>query len=241
MSGILIQDFQTEGMSLGGFTLKIRRKRIKHIYFRIDPENKQINVSAPVQVKDSFLNNAILSKADWIKNKIEAVDARVKAPTALFISSNEIVIQGRPCHIKINWQPGRTKVTQSDSHCIILSIKPGSSESRQRDAVTVWLRNVLKQKIQSLVKKWEPVLNVDVAQFRVRRMKTRWGSCNIRARRIWLNQTLIHLEPCFLEYVVIHEMVHLLERHHNQRFKAYMDQFIPGWRQMKQQMNQISL
>ncbi len=104
-----------------------------------------------------------------------------------------------------------------------------------------WYRKQLKPRIARFIESWEPVLGVSIDQFGVRKMKTRWGSCNIGAKRIWLNLALIKYPEKYLEYVVVHEMIHLIERGHNQRFKSLMDRFVPNWRQLKKELNLIDL
>ncbi len=104
-----------------------------------------------------------------------------------------------------------------------------------------WCRKEIKKSILLILEKWQPLIGVRIRQFGVRKMKTRWGSCNINAARIWLNLKLIHLPPQFLEYVTVHEMVHLLERGHNARFKGFMDRFIPDWRNLKKELGKFSL
>ena len=116
----------------------------------------------------------------------------------------------------------------------------GGSEAREA-VLYAWYRAWLKAQIPPLIAKWEPVVGVQVAEWGVKRMKTRWGSCNIQARRIWLNLELVKKPPQCLEYVLVHEMVHLLERLHNDRFRAYMDQCMPQWRLYRDELNAAPL
>ena len=228
-------------MDFGRYTLEIHRKSIKHIYFRIHPSRKLIVVSVPFSVKEATLNKAILSKTRWIENQIKLADSKDSAPANLFAAGEKIQFQGRSCLFEVVYQEGRPTIVMPHNNLIVLKIKPDSNDELRQKKILFWFRSQLKKNIQEMVEKWEPVLNVDVREFRVRAMKTRWGSCNIRAKRIWLNSALVHLSPSFLEYVVVHEMVHLLERKHNQRFKGFMDQFIPDWRRFKKEMNMFNL
>ena len=107
--------------------------------------------------------------------------------------------------------------------------------------IIAFYRKELKRSIGIYVAKWQPLMGVIVNEFNVRIMKTRWGSCNTNAKRIWLNLALVKCADCFIEYVVVHEMVHLLERNHNTRFKGFMDKFIPDWKRLKKELNQFSL
>ncbi|MFH2060937.1 MAG: SprT family zinc-dependent metalloprotease [Pseudomonadota bacterium] len=239
MPDLNLKKIQTR--DFGRYTLEIHRKSIQHIYFRIHPSKELIVVSAPFSVKEATLNKAILSKTGWIENQIKLAGAKPSAPVNLFVTGEKIHFQGRSCPFEVIYQQGRPTIVMPHENLIVLKIKPGSDDDLRQKKLLYWFRSQLKKNIQDMVAKWQPVLNVEVREFRVRKMKTRWGSCNIRIRRICLNSALVHLSPVFLEYVVVHEMVHLLERKHNQRFKGYMDQFIPDWRQLKKELNMFNL
>lgn len=135
----------------------------------------------------------------------------------------------------------RPKVFIAGDNRIELYVKPGSDILDREKIITAWYRHELKQSIAGFIDKWQSVMGVTVNEYNVRKMKTRWGSCNINARRIWLNLALIQLAAPFLEYVVVHEMAHLLERKHNARFNGFMDKFIPDWRNLKKEMNRFQL
>ncbi|NLY36323.1 MAG: M48 family metallopeptidase, partial [Tissierellia bacterium] len=121
-----------------------------------------------------------------------------------------------------------------------LYVKPGHTREKRERVVREWYREELKKLIPEYVKKWESIMDVSVREWRIKLMKTRWGTCNIQAKRIWLNLELAKKNPRCLEYVVVHEMVHLFERKHNDRFKAYMDKFLPNWRGIRDELNEKS-
>ncbi len=124
---------------------------------------------------------------------------------------------------------------------MILQVRPGTTRDKRQQILNDWYRRYMKEIIPDLIQKWEPTIGVRVNDWGVKKMKTRWGSCNIRDRRIWLNLDLAKKPPHCLEYVLVHEMVHLLERHHNDRFKSFMDQFLPQWRLYRDDLNQAPL
>jgi predicted metal-dependent hydrolase len=124
-----------------------------------------------------------------------------------------------------------------DNQYIDVYIHENTTREQRRKVLTEWYRRQLKQLLPALIEKWQPIIDVEVKAWGVKQMKTRWGTCNIPAQRIWLNLELIKKPLNCLEYVVVHEMVHLLERHHNARFKAYMDEFLPHWREHKFALN----
>ncbi len=118
-------------------------------------------------------------------------------------------------------------------------MRPGTDAAARRAVLERWYRRMLAEEIPDLVARWEPAMGVRVAEWRIKRMKTRWGTCNIRDRRIWLNLWLARMPPECLEYVLVHEMVHLLERRHNARFRAYMDRFLPQWRMYRERLQHM--
>ena len=120
-------------------------------------------------------------------------------------------------------------------------MRPGSDTAQRERVLLTWYRRQLKQLVPPLVAKWEAVIGVEVAEWRVKQMKTRWGTCNPEAGRIWLNLELIKKPVSCLEYIIVHEMVHLLERRHNDRFVAHMDKFMPQWRMVREELNQAPL
>ena len=120
---------------------------------------------------------------------------------------------------------------------IDLYVRENTPKYLRERAMTEWYRRELKKLIPTIIAKWEPIIGVEVNEFGVKKMKTRWGSCNPKAKRIWLNLELVKKSPTCIEYVVVHEMTHLLERKHNERFIAYMDKFLPNWRAIKEELN----
>ena len=122
-----------------------------------------------------------------------------------------------------------------------ISVRPGMDRAKRDDVLQRWYRQLLRDRAPDLLAKWEPIIGVEVAHCGIKRMKTRWGTCNIEAKRIWLNLELAKKPPACLEYILVHEMVHLLERHHNDRFRAYMDQFLPQWRLHREELNRAPL
>ncbi|MFH2091254.1 MAG: SprT family zinc-dependent metalloprotease [Pseudomonadota bacterium] len=228
-------------MGFGGYALEIQKKVIKHIYLRIYPSRKVIVVSAPFNLSENRVNQVILSKKSWIERQIRLAGYRALEPANSFVTGERIQFKGQSCFFEEVYQQEQSIVYMPDENTIVLNIKPGCEDDQKRKKVANWLRTQLRHNIQAVVDKWQPIMGVDVKECRVRKMKTRWGSCNVMVKRIWVNQALVHLLPCFLEYVVVHEMVHLLERKHNQRFYGFMDQFIPDWRRLKKELNRFHL
>jgi predicted metal-dependent hydrolase len=122
-----------------------------------------------------------------------------------------------------------------------MQVRPGTDRDKREQLLNDWYRRRLKELMPDLIIKWQPIIGVQVADWGIKKMKTRWGSCNTRDHRVWLNLELAKKAPRCLEYVLVHELVHLRESHHNDRFKALMDLFMPQWRQYREELNQAPL
>lgn len=223
------------------YSLEVIRKNIKHIYFRVDPEKKKIRVSVPFHVDPETINSVISSKSDWLHRQINsAVTVKIQTPKQ-YVTGDLLLFKGREYVLHVNHHGSRSKVLVKGDNRICLTVRPNQDAGGREKIVTNWYRKQLKQSIGKIIIRWQPFIGVTVNEFGVKKMRTRWGSCNIRDRRIWLNFVLIKFAEPFLEYVVVHEMVHLLERRHSVRFKGFMDQFIPDWRSLKREMDMFRL
>ena len=230
-----------ENLDFGGYSLKIVKKKIKHIYFRVYPSKEKIIVSAPIDIDPETLNRVILSKSGWLNKQVKKSTVLKPKLVKTYITGEEVLFKGERYLLLVKYQNKGSKVCITSDKRIDLFVKPGSDGYDRQKIIVEWYRKELKQSIKGLIAKWQPQIGVTVNDFGVKKMKTRWGSCNIIAKRIWLNLALIQLAEPFLEYVVVHEMVHLLERKHNGRFKGFMDRFIPDWRRLKKELDLFGL
>jgi predicted metal-dependent hydrolase len=219
----------------GGWGLEIAYKPIRHIYFRVYPEKKKVKVSAPVGISSSRLSSAIHAKSGWLLRKMNSPRHKIHLENKSICH-----FKGQAYPLVHLERPGAPKVLFDPEKGIIVQTRPGATPEKKADVLSQWMRQRLKQEIALLLDQWEPVMGVKARQFRVRKMKTRWGSCNTRARRIWINLALIRLSPEFLEYVLVHELAHLLEPSHNRRFYRVMDQFLPQWKKYKTGLDQYA-
>ncbi len=204
-------------------------------------QKQTILVSAPAHLDPEILNQAILSKKDWIIRQVNKRTARQPAPEKTYVTGENFLFQGKAYPLSVMEQEQEKPSCIFRDEYIQLIVKPGSTLFDRQSLIDGWCRKEIQKAVPLILEKWEPLIGVIIRQFGVRKMKTRWGSCNINAARIWLNLSLIHLPPRFLEYVTVHEMVHLLERGHNARFKGFMDRFIPDWRDLKKELGRFSL
>jgi len=226
---------------IDNIAVDVIRKDIKNLYFAVYPPNGRVRVSAPRRMDDEAIRLAVISKLPWIKRHQAKFEGQERQPPLEYISGESHFYQGQCYVLNVIYHNGPSKVVIRDNATLDLFVRTGSDVSKRERALIAWYRQQLKEAIPPLLAKWEPIIGEDVAEWGVKRMKTRWGSCNIKARRIWLNLELIKKPGCCLEYIIVHEMVHLLERLHNDRFVIYMDEFMPRWRRCQDELNKTPL
>lgn len=223
-------------ITVDGLTITVVRKNIKNLNLSVYPPDGRVRVSVPRRTSEAAIRQVLRERMEWIKRQ-QARFAGLKERTGPgYVSGEMLDYQGQSYSLSVIPSPGRPKVSlhldRIDLHA------PAESDRALRErALETWYRAQIKQLIPPLIARWEPVMGVKVAEWGVKRMKTRWGTCNIKARRIWLNLELVKFPPEYLEYVVVHEMTHLLERLHTPRFKGLLDQFLPGWRELRVALN----
>lgn len=217
----------------GELSFELIRKPIKNVYIRVDQHNGQVRVSAPVHLREEAIETIVRSRREWIGRRQAAVLARNRAGKLDYEDGDVVPVFGVPHNLRIVDKPVDVAGAQRD-RVVSLFARPGTSREHRAALLDDWYRARLGQVVTALIDRWEPIMSVKVRQWRIRRMRTRWGSCNIGAQRIWLNLELARHPVCCLTYVVVHEMTHLLERGHNARFYALMDQFLPDWRDARE-------
>jgi predicted metal-dependent hydrolase len=224
-----------------GLPVEIERKKIKNMYLKVLPPEGRLHVSAPVRMPEETIKNFILSKEDWIRLQQDRIrmknDGLVSEPE--YVSGDLIPVWGRKLTLWVLFSQRQNRIVEDGDKLILYTRKSeGESLKAERDKLLKdWYRDELNREIPLAIHKWEQSIGVKAKDYTIRDMKTRWGTCNVREHRICLNLQLAKKTPECLEYVVVHELVHLLERSHNKIFKAYMDRFLPGWRMTRARLN----
>jgi Predicted metal-dependent hydrolase len=221
---------------MNGIEIELERKRIKNMYLRILPPDGRIHISAPSRMKEDEIKGFVLSKLDWIEKQQQKMRLSITVNTLEYVTGEEIMLWGKKRCLKVSEGYSDNRITL-DGDILVLSVKGDSMPEKRRKIMNDWYRKQLQQEIPSLLLKWEKIIGVRASGFTIRDMKTRWGTCNLRSKSICLNLQLAKKAPRCLEYVVVHELVHLLERSHNYIFKSYMDHFLPDWRMIKKELN----
>lgn len=218
-------------------TIEVIRKRIKHIYLSVRPPGGCVRMTVPARMNQETIIAFARSKLDWIRKQQAKLRARPVQPAFTYVNGESHFFFGKPYVLNVIETGGRPRVALSAAGVMNLYVRPDSTRDEREKVLAAWYRRQLKTAIPAYIEKWEKELGVSVKEWNVRKMKTKWGSCNIQARRLWFNLELVKKNRRCLEYVVVHEMLHLLERYHNARFYAYLTRYLPDWKAIRRELN----
>lgn len=226
---------------VGGIHVQIVRKDIKNLHLGVHPPEGHVRVAVPMHVTDERIRLAIIDKLSWIKKQQDEFLAQPRQSAREMVTGECHYFFGKSYRLEVVEQAGKHKVEQAGGNKIRLTVTANTSTESRLKLMNEWYREQLKQVIPKLIDQWQTKIGVVADDWGVKKMKTKWGSCNIEAKRIWLNLDLAKKPPECLEYIIVHELVHLLERNHNSRFVAYMDEFMPKWRLNRETLNKSPL
>lgn len=229
---------KVEKITINGIEIELTRKNIKNLYLKVHPPHGRVKVSAPKWMDEDSIRAFVVSKLSWIKKHQERLKKQKRIAEKEYVSGESHYFLGQRYLLNVVYTNKRLQgVEIRGNKYLDLFVRKNTPKNLRERVMMEWYRSQLKKLIPPLIEKWEPIMGVEVKEFGVKRMKTRWGTCNPAAKRIWINLELAKKNPICLEYIVVHEMVHLLEGSHNARFKAYMDKFMPSWRAVKAELN----
>jgi len=222
-------------LNIEGIEIEIIRKRIKNLNLRVLPPDGSVRATAPLGMSEKKIIDFIRSKEDWIRKQQTRISERDYEEDLQFVSGEEHYLFGKKYPLLLKDNSSKEGVSFS-SGTILLYCRPESVPEQRAEIIDRWYRENLLTNLPGLISKWEDIMGVKVREYRVRKMKTRWGTCNPKAARIWISLMLAKRRPELVEYIVVHEMVHLLERGHNKRFYALMDKYLPGWKELRKEL-----
>jgi predicted metal-dependent hydrolase len=232
---------ETHNIRVSGLLVEVVRKRIKNLHLGVYPPSGRVRVAVPLHVTDEAVRLAVITRLAWIKRQRAKFEKQERQSERDYVTGESHYFQGRRYRLNVVYRKGRAHVVVRNKSTIDLFVREGSTTAQREKVFVQWYRQQLKAMIPPLIEKWESIIGETVAAWGVKKMKTKWGTCNIKARRIWLNLELVKKPVQCLEYIIVHEMVHLLERHHNDRFAALMDKFMPQWRLHRDELNRSAL
>lgn len=230
----------TESIQIGEIAVAITRKDIKHVHLSVHPPNGRVTLVAPTGTRAEVARAYAVSKLGWIRGQQAKLRGQARETPRKFVTRESRYLWGRRYLLSVKEVEAKPSV-QLDHRRILLTVRPGTTQSQREAVIHAWHKSLLHQAIPALIQKWEPRLGVQVAGYFLQRMKTKWGSCNHRARNIRLNTELVKKPKDLLEYVVVHEMLHLIAPTHSEQFVALMGKHYPTWREARGELNELPL
>lgn len=227
-------------IELGEITVDLTLKDIKNVHLSVHPPTGRVRISAPKRMSLDTIRVFAISKLDWIRQQQAKLREQERETPREYIERESHYVWGKRYLLTLTESAEPPSIELKHSR-MLLRLRPGTSEEKREALVEAWYRNQLRKAVPPLLERWQPLMDVEVERWFVQRMKTKWGSCNHRARTIRLNTELAKKPPECLEYIIVHELVHLLEPTHNARFIALMDRFMPKWQFHREMLNRLPL
>lgn len=224
-----------------GIEVEVVRKPIKNLHLAVYPPDGRVRIAVPNHIDDTAARMAVVTRLPWVRRKQASVIEQARESHREMVSGESHYVGGQRYRLEVVEKDAASQVSITGNKTLRLQVRHGADLNNRRSVLDGWYRELLHTKVPALIDAWSPKVGVDVAEYRIKRMKTKWGSCSIRSRRIWLNLELAKKSPNCLEYIVVHEMVHLLEPTHNERFRSLMSSFLPQWKQRRDELNQSPL
>ncbi len=228
----------TTMLALADLEIEVLRKNIKNVHLSVLPPKGRVRIAAPERTSLETLRLFAISKLAWIRQEQEKLRRQERESPREYIGRESHYVWGTRYLLEVVEQDAPPQVERK-ARKLRLQVRPGTDEAKKAAIVAAWYRQQVREAIPPLIAKWQPRLGVEVAAFYVQHMKTKWGSCNPEAKTLRFNTELAKKPRECLEYLVVHEMVHLLEPTHNARFVALMDRFLPQWQERRKILNQL--
>lgn len=226
-----------EKISIGNIDIDVVRKDIKNMHLAVYPPKGRVRLAAPINTNNEVARLFAISKLGWIKKNVKNFNDQPRESIREYTSGESHYFNGKRYLLKVIENSTVNKIDITGFKHITMWVKPNSTVEDKANLLKEWYRKQLKDHIPELLEKWESTIGVKTNHWGVRNMRTKWGSCNTDAKRIWVNLELAKKPTECLEYIIVHELVHLLERNHNTRFVKYLDEFMPKWRLFRDELN----
>jgi len=230
----------TETIELGDIHIAVTRKAVRNVHLSVHPPEGRVTLVAPANTRLEVARAYAISKLGWIRSQQSKLQQQDRETPRQFIKRESHYLWGRRYLLNVEEKEARPSI-KLDHKRITLRVRPGSSLEKRAQVMHEWHKRLLHEAVPPLIQRWESKLEVTVNRYYLQRMKTKWGSCNHRAGNIRLNTELVKKPRDLLEYIIVHEMAHLIEPTHNERFIALLDQHYPGWREARSELNALPL
>ena len=227
-------------LTVRGIDIDVVYKDIKNLHIGVYPPMGRVRVAAPTRFDDDQVRLAVIQRLPWIKRQRDKLRSAERQSEREMVTGESHFVWGIRRRLKVVERPGKAHI-EIDGDRLILYVPAGRSMEQRRKILDGWYREQVRQTIPDLIAKWEAKLDIQVPDWNIRRMRTKWGTCNRETRRITFNVELAKKHPDCLEYIVVHEVMHYYERNHGERFTTLMDKHLPDWRSRREQLNQSPL
>lgn len=227
-------------IEISGIEIDVQKKNIKNLHLAVVPPDGRVRVSAPMHISDESIAMFVRTKLSWIKKQQDKFEKQPRQCEREYVSGETFYVFGQQYFLRVEYSyKGNSLVLEGNE--AILTVRKEST-SKQREAfVNEWYRSLLKDKIEIYLPKWEKITGLYCDSWQTKYMTTRWGTCNTNTRKIWLNLQLAKKPIDCLEYVILHELVHLKIRNHNKDFVSMMDRYMPYWGEIRKKLNDSTL
>lgn len=230
----------SHSIRVGDLEVELTRKAVKHAHLSVHPPNGRVTLVTPLGTRSEVARAFAITKLAWIRAQQESLRGQAREAPRQFIGRETHHLWGRRYLLSVRHEDAKPSVS-IDHRRITLTVRPGANAAKRAAVMHEWHKSLLHQVVPALIEKWEAGLRVKVNGYFLQRMKTKWGSCNHRFRRIRLNTELVKKPRDLLEYVIVHEMLHLVERTHSERFVGLLNEHYPFWRDARAELNQLPL
>jgi predicted metal-dependent hydrolase len=230
-----------QNIVVSGIAVQVVRKSIKNLHLSVCPPDGHVRIAVPLHMTDDNVRLAVVTRLSWIKKQQACFQAQPRQSEREMVTGESHYLFGKRYRLEVIERRGRHEVVIKNNNTLQLFVNPGTSAQKRSLVLNEWYRSQLKARIPVLLSHWQSIIGQQVSGWGIKKMKTKWGSCKISQRRIWLNLELAKKPVECLEFVLVHELVHLIERHHNERFKAHMDKYLPQWQRCRDALNREPL
>lgn len=227
-------------LTVSGVAVDVVFKDIKNLHISVYPPMGRVRVAAPVRTDEDTIRLAIVQRLPWIRRQQQQLQQAERQTKREMLSGETHYVWGQRYRLDVSRRSGHYSVeTKGDTLWVVTP--DGADAEARRAALNRWYRRELRAAVPALLAKWLPIIGVEIDKIVIRRMKTKWGTCVEHSRSIWLNPELAKKNPRCLEYIIVHELTHLLDRGHGERFVSLMDRFMPDWRSRRDELNAAPL
>jgi predicted metal-dependent hydrolase len=226
-------------LKIDDINIDLVRKKIKNMHLSVYPPDGRVRIAVPLEVDDEAIRLFVISKLSWIKRNRRKFENQERQTPRIFADRESHYFEGKRYLLRVTEHEASPKVELKTKTYIDLFVRPDTTTDQRQSILNEWYRKELKKQIPLIIGKWEMITGITVNDWGVRQMKTKWGTCSIEDKLIRINLELAKKPAHCLEYIILHEMIHLLERHHNNSFFSYLEKYMPQWKSYKEELNSM--